>query len=372
MIWRSIYVALKRTLKNPLFLAMLVLLCFCVLFFGSIEKKVEQAPVGVTCRDKDPEALRLMENMAADGFVIYPDEEALCRDIRNETISMGVAIKEGLTQRMEDGDVESAVVLYCMPTSSFVKVASLRISAHLGESYAPYITQRFMEDIHVELTHEQVREYMEQRLQSDAQFEFSITDMQGKSLERSSYSRSLILGMLAVLLFCLFALCTCTEKDGAFRNLHDRLGNTKAFFLVLLPSYGVKYVITLAVAGGASVACSLIYGTDVAGLALRCGVYLLFLCGVAGLLYALLYNFSRVQLYVMLMSLLSLAVCPIFVDVGMFSQFPAWVRLLLPPYYFYQIQYTPVACTIGAVAVCVLGLGALWFRESRIPPRTRV
>lgn len=366
------FTAWKRTLKNPLFLVMLALLCFCVLFFGSIEKDVKMAPVGVVLRDHDPEAKRLFDKMTADGFVAFTDEQAMCRAVRDEEISIGIAIKQNLTQRLENADVEGAMVLYCMPTASFVRVTSLRVSAHLGEIYAPYITQHMMDKIGVELSHEQVRAHMEACFEKDAQFEFSITDVSGKPLERASYSRSLIFGMLAVLLFCLFALCTCTEKDASFRNLHDRLGATKAFLAVLLPGYAVKYLLSMAVASVAAVACQKLYGTDISGLWWRCAIYLLYLCGVGAMLHAVLYRFSRVQLYVLTLSLLSLAVCPVFVDVTAFVKIPEGIRLLLPPYYFYKIPQAPVACLIGAVAMCAVGLGALYIRESRITPRTRV
>lgn len=366
------HTALKRTVKNPLFLVMLVFLCFCVLFFGSIEKDVEMSPVGVVLRDNDPEAIRLFDKLKADGFVAFSDEDAMCQAIRSEEISIGIAIKQNLTERLAQGKIEGALVLYCMPTTSFVRVTSLRVSAHLGEIYGPYITEKMMADIGVELSHEQVREHMEECFRNDAQFEFSITDISGKPLERASYSRSLIYGMLAVLLFCLFALCTCTEKDASYRNLHDRLGVKKAFFAVLLPGYAVKYVISMAVCAVAAVACRKLYGTDVSGLGWRCAVYILYLCGVGAGLHAVLYRFSRVQLYVLALGLLSLAVCPIFVDVTAFVKIPEWVRLLLPPYFFYKIPQAPIACALGAVAVCLAGLTALYFRESRITPRTRV
>lgn len=368
----SFMIALKRTLRNPLFLVMLAFLCFCVLFFGSIEKEVQSAPVGVTRLDDDPAAVQLMENMEADGFIVYPDEESLCQAIRQEEIGIGITVRDNLTERMEAGDSEGVMALYCMPTASFVKVTRLRVSAHFAQIYAPYIVAEMMEQIDVELTAEQVQAYIDQRLAEDSQFEFLITDMDGASLERASYSRNLILGMLAILLFCLFSLCTCTEKDASFRNMHDRLGCRKAFLTVLLPSYAVKYAITLAVSAGAVLACKWVYGTDVSGLAARCAVYLLFLCGTGALLYAILYRFSRAQLYIMLLSLLSLAVCPVFVDIGMFAAVPEWIRLLLPPYFFYKIPQAPVACAIAAVAVCAGGLMALYFRESKITPRTRM
>lgn len=369
----SFVAAWKRTVKNPLFLVMLAFLCFAVLFFGSIEKDVKLAPMGVVLRDEDPDALRLARNMEQDGFRRFSDEQDMCRAIRRGELSLGVAVKADLSKSLESWETEGVLVLYCMPTASSVKSSSLRITSHLGRVYAPHITEKLMQDIQVPLTDDQVRQYMDECFEKDAPFEFTVTDLEGTSLAGASQSRSLIYGMLAVLLFCLVALCTSTEKDASYRALHDRLGCKTAFFTVLLPAYGVKYAITLAVSAVAALACQWIYGTDITYLAQRCAVYLVYLFGISGLLHGLLYRLDRVQLYIMLLSLLALAGCPIFVDIGIFSGTAVDAfRVLLPPYFFYLIPQNPILCTAAAVAVCVGGLGALYFRERRITPRTRV
>lgn len=373
MMIASFGAAWKRTVRNPLFLVMLGFLCFCVLFFGSIEKEMRVEPIGVTLRDADPDALELAKNMQADGFVLFEDETEMCRAIARGELSMGVAVKKDLSKSLSAWRTEKVLVLYCMPTTSAVKSSSLRINAHLARVYAPHVTEKLMADIGVDLSDEQVQSYMDAQFENDAAFDIAVTDLEGDSLARVSYSRSLIFGMLAVLLFCLVALCTSTEKDWAYRNLHDRLGCRTAFFTVLLPAYGVKYAITLGVCTVAALACQWIYGTDITYLTERCAVYLVYLFGVSGLIHGLLYRFSRVQLYIMLLSLLALAGCPIFVDIGVFSGGIVDVfRMLLPPYFFYLIPQQPVFCALAAVAVCLVGLGTLYFRENKVAPRTRV
>lgn len=367
----SFGIAAKRVMKNPLFLVMLAFLCFCVLFFGSVEKELKLGDVGVYLRDDDPEGKHLRQLMADDGYIVYEDEEAMKRAVRDEKISEGIVIKSDLTQRMKDGEMEGVLILYCMPTTS-VKLTSLRSSAHLGQVYAPYLVTKLAGHQNGETTPEQVREYMDKWLASDAQFEVQMSDVDGKSLATASYSQNLIYGMMAVLLFCLFSLCTCTEKDGGYRNLHDRLGAKRAFFTVLLPSYAVKYLVSLGVTILAAVTCRWLYGTDVSGLVERCAIYLLFLCGVGGALYALLYKFSRVQLYILIMSLLSLGICPVFIDLGSFANLPEGIKLLLPPYFFYKIPEDPVICGIAAVGICAGGLWLLYQREKRVTPKTRV
>lgn len=366
------YTATKRVLKNPLFLFMLVFLCFCVLFFGSIEKEVTLPKTGVTLTDSDPEAVNLHNRLRDDGFIPYENEAVMCEAIRTGEIAMGVSVKAGLTERMLAGDMEGATKLFCTPTTSFITVTSLRISAHLGDIYAPYMTERMIKNYGITLTHEEVREYMDTCYAEDAQFEFVFSDMDGKPLERASYSQSLIFGMLAVLLFCLFALCTCTEKDASYRNLHDRLGTRRAFFSLLLPSYAVKYAVTLAVTGGACYACHIVYGTDVSALFGRCALYLFFLMGVGALLWASLYYISRVQLFVMIVAVASLGVCPIFVDIGFLADIPEFARMLLPPYFFYKIPTDPALCITVAIVLFAASLVLLYLREKSITPKTKI
>lgn len=366
------YTAAKRVLKNPLFLFMLAFLCFCVLFFGSIEKEVTLPKVGVCLTDNDTQAKSLFDRLCADGFIPYESEAVMCESIRTGEIAMGVSVKAGLTNRMISGDMEGATKLFCTPTTSFITVTSLRISAHLGDIYAPYMTERMMAQQGITLTHEEVRKYMDDCYEKDAQFEFVFSDMDGKPLERASYSQSLIFGMLAVLLFCLFALCTCTEKDASYRNLHDRLGVKRAFWSVLVPSYAVKYAVCLTVTGVACCACHLVYGTDVSSLYVRCALYLLFLTGVGALLWAALYYISRVQLVVMIASIASLGICPIFVDIGFYADMPEFARMLLPPYFFYKIPTDPILCVAVAFGLFAVSMLLLYLREKSITPRTKI
>lgn len=369
MMWR---IAVKRVLKNPLFLVMLVFLSLCVLFFGSIEREIVFPKSGITVRDDDAAALYLQQALANEGFAVYPDEESMCDAIRREEVAVGVAIKEGLTERLQAGKPEECTVLYCTPTASFIKVASLRVSAHLSELYAPYITERMMAQQGITLSHQEVRAYMERCFETDAQFEFSFNDTQGKPLQESNYSKSLIYGLFAVLLFCLFMLCSCTEKDDAYRNLHDRLGVKSAFWRVLMPSVAVKYLIAFLTVGGTALLCRHIYGTDIEHLFWQCAVYLLFLCGISALLYAAVYRFATAQLYVLALALLSLGICPIFVDLTAYAALPEALKCLLPPYFFYKISSAPVTCTVAAVSVCIVGFALLYRREAHTPPRTRV
>ena len=369
----AFYTAFLRVFKNPLFIVMLLFLGFCVIFFGSIEKEVSLPKSGIVLRDSDEQGKLLYEALVKDGFTPYENEDVMREAIRVGEVSVGVAIKEGLTKRFKDADIEGCVVLYCMPTTSFVRVTSLRVSAQLSELYAPYITNRLMANRGLEISPEEVRAYMDYCYENDAQFEFVFSDMEGKDLVHTSYSKSLIWGMFAVLLFCLFSLCTCTEKDAGYRELRDRLGYGKAFFSVLLPSYAVKYVISLLAVLVSSFICQKLYGTDVSGLYTQCAIYLLYLCGIGALLYALLYKFSRVQLYIIALSLISLGICPIFVDISNYAVIPDVVKLaLLPPYFFYKIPSSPVLYLIIAGFVCAAGLIAIYIREARTSPRTRL
>lgn len=368
----SFWIAAKRTVRNPLFLIMLAFLCFCVLFFGSIERDIRLPESGITLLDADAEALVLRDKLIADGYTLYENETQMLEAIRTKEITIGFTVQKALTQRLKTGNMDGALAVYSLPTAAFVNLTSLRAISHLCDIYAPYLTERMMQEQGVTLTQQQVREYMDRCFEEDAQFMFQFQDVEGQSLEHVSYSRRLIYGMFAVLLFCLFALCTCTEKDTAYRNLHDRLGCKQAFLTVLLPSYAVKLLICLVVVAASALTCRLVYGTDVRMLTGRCAIYLLYLCGVGALAYAVLYKFARVQLYVLTFSLLSLGVCPIFFDLSAYGNIPDAAKLILPPYFFYFIPKAPLPALLIAVSVCSGGLWLLYLREKRVLPKTRI
>lgn len=362
----------KRALKNPLYVLMLVFLCFSVLFFGSIEKEITLPESGFTLLDNDPEALILRDKLIADGYKLYESESEMKEAIRAKDITIGFSVQPGLTERLRNGDLDGVLTVYSLPTAAFVNVTALRVISHVTDIYAPYLTERMMQEQGITLTQQQVREYMDQHYAEDAQFMFQFQDVDGKILPPVSYSRQLIYGMFAILLFCLFALCTSTEKDSAYRNLHDRVGCKQAFLTVLLPSYAVKYAFSLCTVALSATVCRLLCSTDVRMLALRCAVYMLYLCGVGALLYAVLYKFSRVQLYVLTFSLLSLGVCPIFFDLSAYAKIPEVAKLLLPPYFFYIIPKSPLFAVLLAVAVCASGFWLLYQREKRLLPKTRI
>lgn len=352
--------AFKRTLRNRLFWAMLALLVGCVLFFGSIEHRLTAPQAGIVLCDEDAAAVSLRDALAAEGVTVYPDEEAMRLAIRNGDIAAGFAVGRGLTERLASGQIGQCTRVYCMPTASFVEASMLRVSAHLCDLYAPYLVERLSAEHGVTLSAQQVRAHIDGLLQSDAAFEFCFEDMQGAALQGRSYAQGLIYGIFAVLLFCLFVLCSATEKDASLQTVRGRIGGRRAFDTVFLPALAVRFALCAAAVGAAGLLCHTLYGTQVHRLWWQCGLYMLFLCGIGAAADALLGRFGRIQIAVMTLALLSLGVCPIFVDVSAFIGIPEAVKCLLPPYFFYKVMGAPALCAAVAVAVCG---GGLWLRR---------
>ena len=352
--------ALKRTAHGVLFWVMLLLLPLCVLFFGGMERTITMPKAGVALRDADAAAIALRDALAGDGVAVYADERALCRAIRDGEITAGFAVKQGLTERLQNGQIEQCLVLYHMPTSSFVPPLTLRATAHLCNLYAPYLVEQLAAEGRVDVSAEQVRGYIDDKLASDAAFEFCFQDMQGAPLTVRSYAQGLVYGFFAVLLFCLFALCAATEKDASFQQMRGRIGGKRAFDTVWLPALAVRYLLCLAAVSAAGFLCRALYGMQVHGLWWQCAVYMLFLCGIGAAMDALLGRFARIQMAVMAVSLLALGICPVFIDVNAFIGIPEAVKCLLPPYFFYKTMQAPAACAAVAAAVCA---GGLWLRR---------
>jgi len=70
------------------------------------------------------------------------------------------------------------------------------------------------------------------------------------------------------------------------------------------------------------------------------------------------------QLYTLLALLIPAAadLCPIFTDLALFSPALGAVRLLVPPYWLWLIPQAPLLWALGALLLCLGGLGALALR----------
>jgi hypothetical protein len=135
-----------------------------------------------------------------------------------------------------------------------------------------------------------------------------------------------MLGTAAILL-CAVVFSSCTElADTSFRALLGRVGLRRAFTELLLPG---AFLRALPIAAAA---CAGMAAAGHAELLLPVSIYVFLLTGL-GLLLSFLLPGSR-QLYTLLVLLIlaSLALCPIFTDLSLFSPVVGAVCILLPPY----------------------------------------
>ena len=125
-------------------------------------------------------------------------------------------------------------------------------------------------------------------------------------------------------------------------------------------------LLTASVTAAALALCDACFGTGAMALLPAAACYAVFLSGI-GLILAMLFgDATQKSLFLSVLTLLSVAFCPIFFDLPALLGF-AWVRFLLPPSFFAFAESGGVRPWAAAAAVLTgaVGLYALCLRRPR-------
>lgn len=369
---RYLICAAKRTAKNKIFIFTLLFIVISTVLISSVQRKISLPICGICSEDNSYAAERIIKNLSRDGYIAYDSKEAMLRGISEGEITAGALIKGDIEAAFLKGELNKMIELYVTPTTTFDRVSGMRILSRVAEEYSPYLSSNILKNLGIEYSPENIREDINKKMMTSEDFTFKFTSVEGESIKDNTYAQSLTYGAVAIFFFCLFALSFSAQKDRSYMEIRDRIGTKRAFLTIRLPSFFVKYAVCAIGSILSLLLSEKLYAVNTAKIIPTVLVYLLFLCGVAALIYAVLYNFSTAQLYVLCVCLLSLGVCPVFIDMSATIKIAEGIKMLLPPYFFYKAQENTLLWGAVAVVFTAVSMLLLYLREKQIPPRTRV
>ena len=349
--------ACKRMTKNTSFLVLLAVYVTAI-FAASLNGAAgEYPPAGVCGGDDSAAGERIVSYLTDNGFILFDDEEEMRRQVEDGTLDCGVVLPDDLSRRLEEGEINGCARFLESPLSLIPERYRGHASAALFREYAPHIAASALADAGI-AREELLTEYEEMFAQGYA-FSFEILTTDG-AYHPENTENTLVIGAAALLLFAL--LLGMGTNDGQAGLLH-RLGIKKMLLTVTLPQELV-YTGAAAAAGSA--------GLVLAG-ALQwiapLWIYALLLCALRVFLSAFLGDRERCILAAVVL-LLSLALCPVFVDLTLFAPALRALRCILAPYWFWLALRAPLACLFIGCAAMPLACAALCVRWSRVEKLT--
>lgn len=351
---RILIFTVKRVLRSRAFVLMLAVYTAAI-FAASLPGAAGNAPpAGVYCADSGAVAGRITDYLTENGFLLCDSEESLRVQVEQGTLDCGIVLPDGLSRRIETGDTEGCVTVISGPLSLMPQLYQSHAAAALYRECAPYIAARQLKELPGD---ELLYEY-ERRFESGYAFSFELGTGDGAALQETK-DPALLMGTAALLLF---VLVMGTGTDAVGRDLLLRIGTAKALWTVLLPGALVRGIFAAA-AGSAGLLLA-----DAPQLIAPLAVYTLLLSALGILLEALVPEPRDRYILLAVLLIASLALCPIFGDIAVFSPLLQKLRLLLPPWWFYcAAEHWGAWLAVGGAGM-VLACGAVcarWYLAGR-------
>lgn len=341
----------KRTLRH---LAVFLLLLIAPAFAVGICGVEELTNAGFYMPETDPVSTRVAEYLLQNGFVSCQDSQRMYRQVLAGELDCAVVFPEGFAQMIAQGALEGSIVFYVSPSSYAPDLFRNHVAAAVYKEYVPYISAKAFEGTGI--TETAVLAMYEEMFAQGHVFSFDVLTVSGAAMPEDPQGRSMAMGAAAILLSTVLFALSAETVERTFYPMLGRLGLQKSLKTVLLPQI-LADALMAAVFGGA--------GLAVAGfgeLFFPTCVYALLIATV-GLTLTLALPKTK-QMYILLPALVigGVALCPIYIDLGLLLPAVRGIRWLLPAYWLWEVTQRPVLWLLPAAASCLLGYLVLLLR----------
>jgi len=353
----SLRFALKRTCTSKAFMLFLLLMAaavFAASFYGSF---AGLPPAGIYNAGSGELSQKVVGLLSERGFVEYGSEEQMYLALQQGKIDCAAGMPADFDKRFQTGDLHE-IISFVSSTSSFAPmIYKSHISSVLFSEYAPYITAESLAEYNIPQA--EVLQKYEAMLADGYAFSFELLLADGMS-PSDSKAHNLMTGAAAILLFiavCIFSVPLIQE---AFSALSLRIGKRRSLLHIILPNLCVRaFFSAFAAVLGFGLAGA--FHADVFCFSLIPAVFVYCLLLMAAILIfaVIMPQAGTLNIFLTLLTLLSLAVCPLFVDISLLSPLLITLRYALPCYWLWLLPGNLLSGL--AAAISVLPLAAILF-----------
>lgn len=322
----SLFFTLKRALRDRVFLLFLAALLILPPLCAAAGRNTAPPEAGYVCLDSGEEALAICRSLEEFGFLPFTEEAALVDAVSRGGADCGVILPEGLSSRLRRGELAQALTFVDSPSSLLAPLRRAQASAALYAVFAPSCTVEALTG--TDISPEEIYAAYGERMAQGKLFSFTVqttTGTAGKPEDRAARCCRLVLGVL-LLAAGYFAAAVPAWEDR--QPVELRFGKKRAFFTVFFPAMIVRLcILWFFAAAGAWIAGS---GQELFPLLAYIGTLAV---PVSALAFLPGKNWKGAL--VALLCLLSLPLCPVFVDLTLFLPIIAKLRMLLPPWWLW-------------------------------------
>lgn len=360
--------ATRRLLRSLCFVLSVALLFGVAVFGVWLDDADRGLQAGYYTPSQGPLTTALRQGLEGYGcFISFDSEQALRTAVSAGEVNCGLLFASDLEQRLQQPSLSGSVLLLHCATTTLPDFYREVAVAELLTVAAPYFSRPVLDRLEVgrDLTPDVVAAY--EALQKEGNgFFFEVQSVQGDAPPISSFGVTWTVTVLSVLLFAIPLLQACRMYQRSYQELSHRIGRRAALRTVFLPEALIVLAaecVCLVVATPLSVAWS--GQTQLWSYLPACLISAVLLFAVATALALLLQRVEWLQMLLIPTLLLTLVLCPLYVDYGLFFPLLRTARLFLPTYWVFCMRDCEAVWGIATVAALAGVIAWLWFAPRR-------
>lgn len=339
----------KRQLKNPLLIALLILLpVICAIINVNRASSPDAVyKIGVYVDGNDETSVELANRLYAyEGyytFTEYTDLDLLYRDVKNTTLVSGYILPDDLSRRTADSDCERSIKVLSQPSSTIQGSMNEIVYSELIAVQGRFIITNHIDSLNIFDENDteyidRLLTYYEQYLNSDVTFHLIYNTYGIDGLKESDDTIGTlsfpVRGILAILIFLagLFGAITYMRdcERGVFASLANNYRRLCSVLYTVIPTvaFGAVSLISLAVLGQFYSIGSELYAM----------LILVVLTVVFAIIMTKITRTSKIFTACLPILLLGcLIFCPVFINAGNYVPAARFIEKIFVPYYYLEL-----------------------------------
>lgn len=339
-----LYLLVKRQLKNPVIIAILVAMPVAALIIThtSSLKETEPVRVGIVLEDDDEIAMMTRDYLVNGDYSVQfyeaESQQELEQDILNKKTECGYIVGTGLKDKLDSGSYGKVIELIICRSDFVSSMTNEIFFSAMFKAYSPEIAVNYVNSTDVFMKHSQraeedIRKGYEEYISGNATFRIDfevVGDMHDSvSMIEDKTGRFPVRALLMILLYIsgLFGIVEyyVDKNAGVFITLPRmyRIAGKPAYAFISCALFAISAIITLAAAG------NLRGLTDILHMAVYVAAVTLF-----AWLVALPVRSANAMISIIPVLLIAcLILCPVFINITAYVPFTKYIRALLLPWY---------------------------------------
>ena len=334
---------IKRLIKNPAFICMLIIMPLLITMFNKVDTKEEKRIlVGIYHEEGDLSKL-ICENLKdKDGyikFLVYDNKAEMIEAVETKKLECAYIFPIDFKERLDNYKIKRCITCIESPSTILSSISDEVVFAGIIREYGRNIAVDFAKENNIvgdgTNNNEDIAKNYERFNTPGKTFsiDYKYIETDGVNSEeiKDKTTTYAIHGIVSVLILIsgLFGAVKWfeDEKRGLYSSFNSEAKVMIGFISILAPT------VLMALSGIATIYLSNTY-TYMSREFIDMGLYVLLVCGFSYLLKLIVKSGTDICVILPVVTIGSLIFCPVFIDISNFILFISWINKLFPTFYY--------------------------------------